>query len=411
MEGVFKDRIIMHIDMNAFFASVEQRANPALRGKPIAVTGSAKRTVITTASYEARKFGVKTGMTKYEAKRLCPSVIFVVGDNSKYIDASVRILGIIRDFSPVVEVYSIDEAFADITGVNIFGQPETLAMKVKERIRQETGLTCSIGIAPNKLLAKLASDMQKPDGLVLIGDADVRGVLENLPVGELWGIGPKLTAHLGSLGVKTCGELGRFPASVLRERFGIIGEKLKWMGQGIDDAPVISAGEEQEAKSIGHSTTLPQNISDKREIKKWILKLSEMAGARARKHGFKARKVCLTIRYPDFFTFSKQTALRQHTNDTRAIYLCATGILDSIRLRSEIRLLGVSLSGLVKGSTQLPLFEDERKRGEMLRAMDEINSRFGDFTLTWGSLLEREETPGVISPAWRPAGVRRVDAR
>lgn len=407
-------KLIMHVDMNAFFASVEQRCNPHLRGKPIAVVGSSKRTVVTTASYEARKFGVKTGMNKVEAKRACPSVIFVIGDNSKYIDASVRILEVLKSFSPMVEAYSIDEAFIDITGcLTPFGSPEALARAVKERIREEVGLTCSIGIAPNKLLAKLASDMKKPGGLVIIDGKDVAEVLENLPVNELWGIGPRLTESLGMMGVKTCGQLGRFPESVLRERFGIIGERLKLMGQGVYSSEVVPIGEEAEAKSIGHSTTLPKDVSDKETIKRYILKLSEMVGARAREHGLKGSKVCVTIRYPDFFTFSRQRSLAGHTNDTRAIYSAAVGIIEGMRLKTAVRLLGVSISGLAKGEGQMALFEQDRKRERLLEAMDEVNRSFGDYTVTWGTLLDEgpEDDTGVISPAWRPVGVRKVNVR
>ncbi len=408
-------RTIMHLDMNAFFASVEQRCDPNLRGKPIAVIGSAHRTVVTTASYEARKFGVKTGMNKYEAKRACPGLIFVVGDNRKYIDTSVRILNILKDFSPKVEAYSIDEAFVDITGMSaLFGESASLASKVKERIREELGLTCSVGIAPNKLLAKLASDMQKPDGLVEIREEGIASVLEPLPVGELFGIGPKLTAHLASLGVATCGELARFPVSILRERFGIIGERLKLMGQGIDPSPVIPIGEEEEAKSVGHSTTLNRDISERGVLRRYILKLSEMVGARARRYGLMGRKVTLTLRYHDFFTFGRQKTLSIPTNDTRAIYSTATSIFDSLRLKSSVRLVGVAISDISKGTGQLDLFEDGIKREKLLKAIDEINRDIGEFTITWASIFDEGadiEGSGVISPAWRPEGVKRVEVR
>lgn len=403
----------MHLDMNAFFASVEQRCNPELRGCPIAVVGSAHRTVVTTASYEARKFGVKTGMNRYEAKKACPSLIFVIGDNRKYIDTSTRILDILKDYSPKVEANSIDEAFVDLTGcASLFGSAEGVAGSIKERIRASLGLTCSIGIAPNKLLAKLASDMKKPDGLVVIKEGDVEAALRDLPAGELCGIGPRLTAHLASLGVRTCGELGGFPASVLRERFGIIGERLKLMGRGIDESPVVPIGEEEEAKSVGHSTTLPKDVSDKEEIKRYLLKLSEMVGNRARGHKLKGAKVCLTLRYPDFYTFSRQRSLQQPSNDTKVIFNSVLSIFEGLRLRTAVRLLGVSVSDVTKDSRQMPLFDCDRRREKLLDAVDSINGRFGDFTLTWATLLEDSEpASGVISPAWRPVGVKRVNVR
>ncbi|TAN60899.1 DNA polymerase IV [bacterium] len=396
--------------MNAFFASVEQRVNPKLRGKAIAVIGSAERTVVTTASYEARAYGVKTGMTKYEATRLCPNIIFVIGDNKKYMDASEKVFAILKDYSPLMEVYSIDEAFVDISGsLSLFGSPENIATAMKERIRDALGLTCSIGIAPNKLIAKLASDMKKPDGLVIVKKEDVAGALKGLPIKELWGIGPRLTERLNMLGIYTCDELGRSPASILRQNFGIIGERLCLMGQGIFDSPVAPVGEEEDAKSVGHSTTLPMDVSDKATINRYLLKLSEMVGARARQYGLKGRKVSLTLRYPDFFTFTRQTTLSAHTSDTRVIYNAAQGILNSMRLKSAVRLIGVSISDMIKGTRQLSLFEEDKKREELLSAMDSVNEKFGRATLSWAALLEEGETSGVISPSWRPQGVKRVD--
>jgi DNA polymerase-4 len=378
----------------------------------VAVIGSAQRTVVTTASYEARRYGVKTGMNKFEAKRLCPGLTFVVGDNQKYIDTSIRILAILKAFSPRVEPYSIDEAFVDVTGAfSLFGSPVDMATAIKDRIRKGPGLACSIGIAPNKLLSKLASGMEKPDGLVVIKDRDVKKILRDLPVDELWGIGPRLTEHLAEMSVRTCGELGRCPAGLLRRRFGIIGERLKLMGLGIDDEPVGAEGAEEEAKSVGHSTTLPKNVSDKEIIKKYILALSEMASHRARKYGLKGRKVSLTVRYPDFYTFTKMRTMPQANNDTRSVYLHALGILDSIRLKSPVRLLGVCISDIVRDYSQVPLFEEERKRERLLEAVDGINDRFGEFTLTWATVMERTDEPGVISPAWRPEGVKRVEVR
>lgn len=408
-------RVIMHMDMNAFFASVEQRCNPALRGRPVAVIGSSKRTIVTTSSYEARAFGVKTGMNTYEAKKACPELIFVVGDNRKYMDASVRILDILKGFSPMVEAYSIDEAFLDISGTEaLLGGPLEIAGSVKKEIMEATGLTCSIGIAPNKLLAKLASDMRKPDGLVVIGEADVEGLLKDLPAGELWGIGPRLTEHLASIGVVTCGELAASPASLLRDRFGIIGERLKLMGQGIDYSPVVPMGAEPEAKSVGHSMTLPADISERHEIKKELLRLSEMVGARARRYDLKGRKVSLTIRYPDFYTFSRQKTLPAHVNDTRAIYSAVLSILDAQRLRTSVRLLGISLSDMSCGAGQMHLFDGDRKRDKVSKAMDAVNSHFGEYTITWGTLLDdgaADTGPGVISPSWRPTGVKHVNVR
>ncbi|MBI5044015.1 MAG: DNA polymerase IV [Nitrospirae bacterium] len=396
----------MCVDMDAFFASVEQQANPHLRGKPIAVTGSSARTVITTASYEARKFGVKTGMNIYEAKKACPHLILVTGDNEKYTHTCKELTKIYNRFTPDVEVYSIDEAFLDITTTHhLFGGPEAIGISIKKIIKDRFGINCTVGIAPNILIAKLASDISKPDGLRWIRIENVEGILENLLVKELWGIGSKISERLAALGIKTCGELGRASASLLRNRFGIIGETLKLMGMGICSRPVIS--DEEEPKSIGHSMTLPKNIGDRDEIKAYILKLSEMVGRRARRYRYSGRKVSLTLRYPDFETFTKQTTLSQYANDTHIIYKSAADILGRIRLRDKIRLIGVCLSDIKTDKPSQPsLFEIERRRKELLNIMDAVNDRYGDFKLTWASYIMQEKDTGVISPAWRPAGIR-----
>jgi DNA polymerase IV len=406
------ERVILHIDMNAFFASVEQQSNPALRGKPIAVIGSAKRTVVTTCSYEARAYGVKTGMTVWEAKRNCPHLILVVGNNRKYTWTSARIVKIFLDYTPLVEVFSIDEAFLDITAsLRLFGPSERIASLIKARIRHLFGITCSIGIAPSKLLAKLASEMRKPDGLVIIKEDEVQKVLEHLPVKELCGVGSKTRQKLELLGIRSCGELGRFPVELLRKKFGIIGKRLHLMGLGIDDSPVVPAEEADEVKSVGHSMTLEHDISLRKEILRYLLQLSEMVGRRARRYNVSGRTVTLSIRYADFDTWvGKQETLPGHINRSEDIYRAAAAILDTLVLEQPVRLLGVRISGLSYQGSQLPLFEEERKKTLMIGAVDQVNDRYGDFTVTFGSILgEDERGSRVISPAWRPAGIRNIE--
>jgi DNA polymerase-4 len=439
---------IMLLDMDAFFAAVEQHSEPELRGKAIAVIGRAARTVVTTASYEARAFGVKTGMNRYEALKVCPRLIFVPGNNRKYTEASKRILTIIEDFSPMVEPYSIDEAFLDITGVNIFGTPKELAMKLKERVFNETGLTCSIGIAPNKLMAKLAVGMNKPDGLKIIEPHEVEGVLENLPVGELWGIGPSLSKSLESMDIRTCGELRLIPRSTLRRRFGIRGETLCLMARGIDLSPVMNATEDEDTKSIGHSTTLDKDLTGAPALKPELLRLTEMVCRRARTHELLGGKVTLTIRYNDFHTFTRQRTLPTATNSTRQVYAMTLKILASIELRSPVRLIGISLGNIMPKPTQGTLFDMDgllnqaqgRHAKEPVEAMDAVNDRFGESTIILGATasgraalskaemnkavsgatqpashkdttdkkIPRKDS-GIISPSWRPRGVKHVD--
>ena len=406
-------RTILHIDMNAFFASVEQAMNPALRGKPIAVIGSAHRTVITTSSYEARKYGVKTGMAVWEGKRCCPDLILVVGNNRRYTHTSAEIMKMLFDYTPLVEVFSIDEAFMDVTGcLRLFGSPENIAYRLKARIRHRFGITCSIGIAPNKLLAKLASDMQKPDGLTIIRAEEIGRVLENLPITDLCGVGRRLGRQLRLFGITTCGELGRFPVEVLKKKFGIVGEYLQRMGKGLDDSPVRPAEDAEPVKSVGHSMTLERDIDKREEILRYLLQLSEMVGRRARRYGVTGKTVSLYVRYADFDTsFGKQQTQGDHISLSEDIYRAAVRILDSVTLEQPIRLLGVRLSNLRHREEQLPLFIDEKMKVFATRAMDEVNNRYGDFTVTFGALLSDQGKNGsfVISPAWRPDGIRCVE--
>ncbi|MCX8109865.1 MAG: DNA polymerase IV, partial [Syntrophorhabdaceae bacterium] len=397
-------------DMDAFFASVEQKANPAHKGKPVAGIGSGARTVVTTASYEARAYGVKTGMTIYEAKRLCPGIIFVVGDNARYTDTCRRLEEIYKRFTPQVEIYSIDEAFLDITGSHhLFGGPEKIGADIKRIIREIFGINCTVGIGPNILIAKLASDISKPDGLRWIKPEEVKDLLEDMPVDELWGIGSGIKRRLESLGIATCGELGRASLDLLRRHFGIIGITLKAMGQGIYSRPVLI--EEGEPKSIGHSMTLPRDIYKRDEIASYILQLSEMVGKRARRYGYEGRVISLTIRYRSFETFTKQKAIPSYTNDTHEIYHHALSILDSITLKDSIRLLGVRLSEVVKESGQMTLLHEMKKRKRLLKAIDAVCDRYGDCAIVWASYLRTQESPRVISPAWRPSGVKNIDIK
>ncbi len=274
-------RAILHIDMDAFFASIEQATNPSLVGKPIAVVGSKKRTVIVTSSYEARKLGVKTGMTATEGKRACPELILVPGNNRRYIDASVRILAILRDYSPDVEVFSIDEAFVDVTGsLRLFGGADRIAREIKRRIADDLHITCSVGVAPNKLVAKLVSGFVKPDGLTIVTEPEIAPLMEPMPIEEICGIGSRLGKTLKGLGITTCGELGRYPVSVLKDKFGVVGERLHWMGLGVDETPIVPLGQEDAAKSIGHSMTFPYDVDDEAGIHRYLLLLSAKVGRR-----------------------------------------------------------------------------------------------------------------------------------
>jgi DNA polymerase-4 len=401
-------RVIMLIDMDAYFASVEQQCNPFLRGKPVGVIGSARRTVITTSSYEARAFGVKTGMSIYEAKKLCPSLILVVGNNHKYTYTCKKLSEIYRRYAPVVEIYSVDEAFIDLTQTrHLWATPCEIGKKIKNEIKQSYGINATVGISHNKLMAKLAAEISKPDGLKWIKKNEVHQILENLPPHELWGIGKKLAHKLEALGIITCGQLGRASPSLLRSHFGIIGHRLKAMGLGIDSTPVLT--EMARTKSVGHSMTLPRDIADCETIASYILKLSEMVGRRARKHNLVGAVITVTLRYKSFETFSRQKRIHSFTNDTHRIYRTALEILRSIRLKEAVRLIGVSLSSIVDDPGQMYILKEYEKKQNLLRVMDRINDLYGESTLSWASYAALEADAKVISPAWRPSGVHRTE--
>ena len=382
-----EDRLIIHIDMDAFFISVEQRDNPGLLGKPAAVCGSLSRSVVTSATYEARPYGIRAGMSTQEAKRRCPQLILVAGDHSKYTKTSARIFTLLKKYTPMVEVASIDEAYLDVTqSLLLFRSPLHIAQSIKDQIRESEQLSCSIGIAPNKLLAKLGSGLKKPDGLVMIQKEDVEAILKDLPVSKLYGIGPKLTDALNSIGLFTCSQLGRFPISILTKRFGAIGEGLHEMGLGLDESPVVPFDEEEDAKSISHSVTLEEDTSDPNILKKVLLQLSERVSRRMRREGFYGKRIAVTVRYSDFFTFSKQKTLSKGMNSGNEIFQYASEIFKSISHPKPIRLLGVGMSFLVKEWFQLDLFEKRDKKDNLLKAMDRVNELFGDWTLTWAGL-------------------------
>ena len=395
--------------MDAFFASVEQHDNPDLKGKPIAVTGAGERTVITTSSYEARQYGVKTGMTPREAKKLCPHIIFVTGRNRRYAETCEKLETICDRFTPDRETYSIDEIFLDITGSHhLFGGPEEMARAIKETVKEELGINCTIGIGPNIPIAKLASDLAKPNGLKWIKKEMVASVLETLPVKKLWGIGPHTEEKLRAMGIKTCGELGTAPLSLLIKKFGVFGSQLKAMGSGILDRPLEPA--DSDPKSIGHSRTFEKDLWKREDIEPQLLSLSEMVGRRARRYGYKGKKVTLTVRYADFKTFTRQTTIPDCTNDTGEIYRTALSLFDGIHLTTSIRLLGVSLSSFGKNE-QLALFEEPHRkdRDALLKAMDRVNDKFGENKITWASTVNQKKGHSVISPAWRTSGVRKSD--
>ena len=380
------ERVIFHVDMNAFFASVEQRDTPHLRGKPIIVCGNPKsRTVVAACSYEAKAFGIRNGMSVFEAKQLCPDVILVGGTPEKYVDVAQQIFALLLQFTPHVEVFSIDEAFLDVTDTSqlVAATPEDLARLIKRRIREGHGLTCSIGIAPNKLLAKLASDLQKPDGLVRIRQADIPALLEKLPVEDLCGIGEHLKVALNDMGLFTCADLGRASEAMLTARVGGVGMSLKHMGQGVDESPVGLFEVETDVKSMGHAYTLPRDTEDEDEILGTLLRLCERVGRRLRADGYAGRTISLTVRYKDFSTTSHARTIPYAVDSGVRIYQVARRILTAYchPLPQRVRLLGVAVSNVTRHQRQMTFLNEELRLERLDRCLDRIAERFGEFTV------------------------------
>ncbi len=392
------ERIIIHVDMDAFFASVEQKENPALRGKPVAVCGdSTARTVIAACSYEAKKAGVKSGMPVSLGKSLCPELILVEGDMPKYAAVSTAIMGVLSVYSDMVEEFSIDEAFLDITHTkHLFGGKKETAERIKKHIFSSSGLPCSIGVGPNKLLAKLATGMGKPDGLTVLENAEE--VLAELPAGKLCGIGAKTAAGLNEMGIRTCGELGRAPAQNLRAKFGIYGDILSKMGRGEDDSPVARSGK---TKSAGHSLTLPADTADSSEIERVLLSLSEEVSARLREGGFRGNTVTLTLRYGDFSTFTFQAKAQQTDNGYR-IFAAALQLFKKHFSGRPVRMAGVKVSGLRKEPGQLYLFERDEKEERLQEAVDNIRRKLGNSAIVRAGTVMKEKSRSKVKPQAGP---------
>jgi len=387
------NRTILHLDMNSFFASVEQAANPFLRGKPIAVGGGIeKSSVVAAASYEAKAYGIKNAMPTWEAKKLCPHLKIIIGDMNKYIHTSKEITKMLIRYTDLVEVFSIDEAFLDVTEAkDRFGGEIAIAKEIKGWIRERFHLTCNIGIGPNKLMAKLAGELKKPDALIVIRPEDIPHKIENVKVSELCGVGQKLEAYLAEMGIKTFGDLHCYPREKLIKRFGIVsGEHLWHMGQGLDDSPILPYYHETEAKSMGHSYTLPKFTSDMDEVKGYLLRLSEQVGRRLRRDHYRGNIIHVSLGFGSFQFWGKQKKIEDYIDDGYEIYRTAAKIIDSrpeTRDRQQIRFVGVSVSGLIRNLDQVSLLPQRESNKMLLNAVDEVNDRYGESTVERAAIM------------------------
>ncbi len=383
-------RRIIHLDMDAFFAAIEQRDHPEYKGKPVIVGGLPNtRGVVSTCSYEARAFGVHSAMPLREAFRRCPHGVFLPGRMRRYQEVSAALMKILREYTPLVEPLSCDEAFLDVTGSErLFGPAEEIARLIVTRIEAELELTASVGIAPNKFLAKVASDLQKPKGFVVVKPGEERAFLAPLPISKLWGVGPKTAANLRQLGLQTIGDLQKRSVEELRRHLGETGEQLYRLALGIDDRPVTP---EDEVKSIGHEITLSTDTDNRDFLEGVLLSLSEKVARRLRRQGLIGRVITLKIRDTDFHTITRRTTLSQATAFEEVIYQTARALAEENQWgKKPVRLLGVSVSGLQKSETgQVPLFNEPAQQDlrRLHQTIDQIKDRFGEKAITRGRLL------------------------
>jgi DNA polymerase-4 len=385
-------RHILHIDMDAFYASIEQLDNPALKGKPVIVGGTPKeRGVVSAASYEARKFGVHSAMPMVQAVRLCPQGVFVPGRMERYVEISRKIQSIFLNYTPDVEPLSLDEAFLDVTGcISLFGSAESIGRKIKAEIKDQLGLTASVGIAPNKFLAKLASDLKKPDGFVVLTEQNKQQILDPLPVSKIWGIGKVTAEALKQAGISTIHQLRTTPESILKSIFGNQVFDIVELAQGIDDRRVEPVSQ---SKSISSEHTFETDVLDKDVLLGVLLGQVEEVSQRLRAEGLEARTITLKIRYGDFKTITRSHTLDQPTNTTFLLWQEAERLFNQWHRKSAapLRLLGFGASGLSpKGTGQQLLFSDpeEEKQKKIDSAFDTIRKKYGDDSLKRGNILQ-----------------------
>lgn len=386
-------RCILHIDLDAFFVSVEQVFDPVLRGKPVVVGGDPNgRGVVACASYEARAYGLKSGMPLARAHRLCPHAIFLSGNFHRYSDASDKFMAILSEYTPDIEPLGLEEAYLDLTGFeSLYGPPRETALRIKQRIKDELSITASVGIAASKVVAKIASGLSKPDGLIEVAPGQERLFLAPLPVDRLPGVGAKGEAILNKIGVKTIGELGRLPLSFIKQTFGVWGEVLHCHANGIDNSKVEAVI--APPKSISRSTTFTRDTLDRVFLKAMLHYLSERVGAELRAQGKQSRCITLKLRYTDFETITRNRTLEQAADTDRAIFEVGCRLLDkALKYRDvPVRLIGIGLSNLVEGR-QLNMFDPWAESLQQLnQAIDRIRDKYGFTAIESGCTLPLKE--------------------
>jgi DNA polymerase-4 len=383
-------RAIIHVDMDAFYASVEQLDRPELRGRPVVVGGAGARGVVATASYEARRFGIRSAMPGVAARRLCPDAVFLAPRMERYAEVSARVFAILDGFSPLVEGLSLDEAFVDVTASQrLLGELARIGPEVRRRVREELGLPCSVGMAHNKLLAKLATELAKPDGVFHLRPEAVQSTLDPLPVGRLWTIGEVAAKRLASVGVRTVGELRTAELVQVARALGNHAATARRLAAGIDEREVVP---DREEKSIGAERTFDRDLATLEAARAWLLRLCEKVGERARSHALRGRTVTVKLRTPPFETHTRRTTLPEAVDATGAIHAAALALLESWWTQAplkRLRLLGVTLSGFDAARGQPGLFAPAARAG-LDPVADRINQRFGR-----GAIRRARTLPGA----------------
>ncbi len=401
-------RAIILVDMNAFFASIEQLYRPELRGRPLAVTNGNQGTCIITSSYEARAFGIKTGMRLPEARRLCPSLIQTSARPERYVVVSRTIMNALSTLTPDIEIFSIDEAFLDVTHCQLLlGTPEEIAWRAKELVYQVSHLPCSIGVSGDKTTAKYAAKQQKPNGFTVIPPWEAKARLKHVKVTELCGIKSGIGGFLAKHGVMTCGDMEKIPISILAKRYGNLGRRIWYMCQGADPEPVMTRI--AHPKSMGHGKVMPPNTRNQQVIETYLMHMCEKLAARLRRHYFHAQRFFIGVRSYDFGWIGTVGQTIQPTNDGKEIFLLGLFILAQQWHGEPVCQIQVTALDPNAEGLQLDFFsEPDTKREKINHVIDDINDKFGDFTIAPAPLLFRSTMPNVIAPAWKPDGHRQT---